>query len=76
VTRIACPAVAFKAEAIVAPTKLLPTSGRGAHTGKVSDLAYHNSLMVQIWSMLASGTSAGCACAAAGCRPSRQPRPG
>ncbi len=53
-TRIACPAVAFKAEAIVAPTKLLPYLGTGAHTGKVSDLAYHNSLMVQVWSMLAS----------------------
>ena len=28
--------------------------GPGEHHGKVSDLAYHNSLMVQIWSMLAS----------------------
>ena len=28
--------------------------GQGAHHGKVSDLAYHNSLMVQIWSMLAT----------------------
>ena len=25
------------------------------HAGRVSDLAYHNSLMVQIWSMLAAG---------------------
>jgi amylosucrase len=54
VTRIACPAVAFKAEAIVAPTKLLPYLGTGAYSGKVSDLAYHNSLMVHVWSMLAS----------------------
>ncbi len=54
VTRIACPAVAFKAEAIVAPTKLLAYLGQGEHTGKVSDLAYHNSLMVQVWSMLAA----------------------
>ena len=54
ITRIACPAVAFKAEAIVAPTKLLAYLGAGPHTGKVSDLAYHNSLMVQIWSMLAA----------------------
>ena len=54
ITRIACPAVAFKAEAIVAPTKLLAYLGSGSHTGKVSDLAYHNSLMVQIWSMLAA----------------------
>ena len=54
VTRIACPAVAFKAEAIVAPSKLLAYLGQGRYTGKVSDLAYHNSLMVQVWSMLAS----------------------
>lgn len=53
-TRIACPAVAFKAEAIVAPTKLLAYLGSGRFTGKVSDLAYHNSLMVQTWSMLAA----------------------
>ncbi len=54
VTRIACPAVAFKAEAIVAPSKLLAYLGTGGYTGRVSDLAYHNSLMVQIWSMLAA----------------------
>ncbi len=54
VTRIACPAVAFKAEAIVAPTKLLAYLGTGEFTGRVSDLAYHNSLMVQVWSMLAA----------------------
>jgi hypothetical protein len=28
--------------------------GRGSHAGRVSDLAYHNSLMVQIWSALAA----------------------
>jgi amylosucrase len=54
VTRIACPAVAFKAEAIVAPSKLLAYLGTGGYAGRVSDLAYHNSLMVQIWSMLAA----------------------
>jgi amylosucrase len=54
VARIACPAVAFKAEAIVGPQDLLAYLGEGAHHGKVSDLAYHNSLMVQIWSMLAA----------------------
>ena len=48
------PAVMFKAEAIVAPADLVHYLGRGGHHGKVSDLAYHNSLMVQIWSMLAS----------------------
>ncbi|WP_411282827.1 alpha-amylase family protein [Lapillicoccus sp.] len=53
--RIACPGVAFKAEAIVAPPDLVPYLGTGRHHGKVSDLAYHNSLMVQIWSMLATG---------------------
>ncbi|MEO9152706.1 MAG: alpha-amylase family protein [Lapillicoccus sp.] len=53
--RIACPATAFKAEAIVGPTDLVPYLGTGKHHGKVSDLAYHNSLMVQIWSMLATG---------------------
>ena len=54
VARIACPAVLFKAEAIVAPQDLVHYLGQGAHHGKVSDIAYHNSLMVQIWSMLAS----------------------
>ena len=53
-TRIACPAVDLKAEAIVAPTELLQYLGQGRYTGKVSDLAYHNSLMVQVWSMLAT----------------------
>lgn len=55
VVKIACPAVAFKAEAIVAPADLVPYLGTGRHTGKVSDLAYHNSLMVQVWSSLATG---------------------
>ncbi len=55
VARIACPALAFKAEAIVAPADLVQYLGQGKHHGKVSDIAYHNSLMVQIWSMLAAG---------------------
>jgi amylosucrase len=55
VARIAAPAVLFKAEAIVGPGDLPAYLGTGAHAGKVSDLAYHNSLMVQVWSMLASG---------------------
>ena len=54
ITRIAAPAIDLKAEAIVAPTELLQYLGQGKYTGKVSDLAYHNSLMVQIWSMLAA----------------------
>ena len=54
VARIACPGVVFKAEAIVGPQDLVAYLGQGIHHGKVSDLAYHNGLMVQIWSMLAS----------------------
>jgi amylosucrase len=54
VTRIACPATIFKAEAIVSPSRLVHYLGQGAHHGKVSELAYHNTLMVQIWSMLAA----------------------
>ena len=54
VTRIAAPAVAFKAEAIVGPRDLVQYLGSGMHAGRVSDLAYHNSLMVQTWSMLAA----------------------
>ncbi len=54
VARVAAPAVIFKAEAIVGPTDLVPYLGVGKHTGKVSDLAYQNSLMVQIWSALAT----------------------
>ncbi|WP_380167554.1 alpha-amylase family protein [Jannaschia sp. R86511] len=52
--RVAAPAVVLKAEAIVGPRDLVPYLGTGRHHGKVSDLAYHNSLMVQVWSMLAS----------------------
>src|SRR6476660_745291 len=55
--RIACPALAFKAEAIVGPRDLVQYLGQGPHAGRVSDLAYHNSLMVQVWSMLATGSS-------------------
>jgi amylosucrase len=54
VARIVAPATAFKAEAIVAPSKLVAYLGQGRWTGKVSELAYHNSLMVQIWSALAT----------------------
>src|SRR5690606_3545218 len=57
VSRIAAPAVIFKAEAIVGPNEVVDYLGRGRHRGKVSDLAYHNSLMVQVWSMLATRDS-------------------
>jgi amylosucrase len=53
--RIAAPGVIFKAEAIVAPEDLPAYLGTGRHAGKVCDLAYQNSLMVQLWSALASG---------------------
>lgn len=58
VTRIACPAVLLKAEAIVGPGELVAYLGRGRHTGRVSDLAYHNGLMVQVWSVLAARDTA------------------
>ena len=54
VFRIAAPGVAFKAEAIVAPRDLVPYLGTGRHEGKECDLAYHNVLMVLLWSTLAS----------------------
>ncbi|RYH01874.1 alpha-amylase [Salipiger sp. IMCC34102] len=53
-TRVAAPAVIHKAEAIVGPQDLVPYLGTGRHEGRVSQLAYHNNLMVQFWSSLAS----------------------
>src|SRR4051794_3423653 len=53
--RIAAPAVAFKAEAIVSPRDLVGYLGAGRHEGKECNLAYHNVLMVLGWSALASG---------------------
>lgn len=54
VARIAAPAVVFKAEAIVGPAQLVHYLGTGRNAGRVSDLAYHNTLMVQLWSTLAT----------------------
>ena len=54
VARIAAPALIFKAEAIVGPADLAPYLGVGKHAGKVSDMAYQISLMVQSWSALAA----------------------
>lgn len=51
---ILAPSMIFKAEAIVGPADVGAFLGEGKHAGKVSDLAYHNSLMVQIWSAIAS----------------------
>jgi amylosucrase len=55
VMRIAAPGVAFKAEAIVSPRDLVAYLGTGRHEGKECDLAYHNVLMVLLWSSLATG---------------------
>lgn len=52
--RVAAPAVIFKAEAIVGPDDLAAYLGLGPHLGRVSDMAYHNTLMVQFWSALAT----------------------
>lgn len=52
--RITCPALIHLEEAIVAPAEMLPYLGRGRHDGREGNLAYHNSLMVQYWSALAT----------------------
>jgi len=52
--RILAPALIFKAEAIVGPAQVGAYLGEGDRAGKLSDLAYHNSLMVQIWSSIAA----------------------
>ena len=52
--RIVVPAVVFKAEAIVSPVDLAAYPGVGRHHGHISDLAYHNSLMVRFWSAVAT----------------------
>ncbi len=53
-SRIVTTAVIHLAEAIVAPAEMLPYLGRGKHDGREGNLAYHNSLMVQFWSALAT----------------------
>ena len=54
VARIVAPAVLIKAEAIVPPDDLIHYLGREQHYGMVADSAYHNTLMVQLWSSLAA----------------------
>ena len=51
---IVAPSVVHKAEAIVGPDDLVHYLGTGKRYGKVSNIAYHNTLMVQYWSALAS----------------------
>ena len=53
-SRISAAAVVHKAEAIIAPHELITYLGVHAHYGRESDLAYHNALMVHLWSSLAS----------------------
>lgn len=52
-SRMAAPGLILKAEAIVPPDKLIHYLGRGRATNKECELAYHNQLMVLMWSALA-----------------------
>jgi amylosucrase len=52
-SRIAAPGLLLKAEAIVSPPQLVPYLGRGLATNKECEIAYHNVLMVMLWSSLA-----------------------
>ncbi|MEX5719980.1 alpha-amylase family protein [Geodermatophilus maliterrae] len=54
-TRLAAPGVVFKAEAIVAPDDLVAYLGAHERFRPECELAYHNSLMVLLWSSLATG---------------------
>lgn len=51
---MAAPAVAFKAEAIVPPEQLVQYLGGHEVPRHECDIAYHNQLMVMLWSSLAS----------------------
>jgi amylosucrase len=55
---IAAPGTLLLAEAIVAPADLLPYLGVHRNQRPECHLAYHNQLMVNIWSALASGDAA------------------
>jgi amylosucrase len=52
---MAAPATLLKAEAIVAPSDLLPYLGAHRVQRDECQLAYHNQLMVMLWSSLATG---------------------
>ena len=52
--QVAAPGVVFKAEAIVAPEELVQYLGAHDRYRPECDLAYHNQLMVQLWSSLAA----------------------
>ncbi|HEX8628172.1 MAG TPA: alpha-amylase family protein [Catenuloplanes sp.] len=53
-TKLAAPAVLFKAEAIVSPDDLVPYLGGHDRYRPECELAYHNQLMVMLWSSLAT----------------------
>jgi amylosucrase len=53
-TRLAAPGVIFKAEAIVAPDDLVPYLGGHDRYRPECELAYHNQLMVMLWSSVAT----------------------
>ena len=57
-SRIVAPGVVLLAEAIVAPDDLVGYLGQGEGSGKECELAYHNVLMVSIWSALAEQNAA------------------
>ncbi len=52
-TRVVAPGTILLAEAIVSPEDLVGYLGQGEGTGKECELAYHNVLMVSLWSALA-----------------------
>jgi amylosucrase len=52
-SRIAAPGLLLKAEAIVSPPQLIPYLGQGLAANKECEIAYHNVLMVMLWSSLA-----------------------
>jgi amylosucrase len=56
ITRLTCPGVLLKAEAIVPIDDTMRYLGVGDATGAECDLAYHHFLMVLLWSALAEGT--------------------
>jgi amylosucrase len=55
--KLAAPAAIFKAEAIVAPEYLVPYLGGHDRYRPECELAYHNQLMVMLWSSLAERES-------------------
>jgi amylosucrase len=52
--QLAAPGTVFKAEAIVSPEDLVPYLGGHARYRPECELAYHNQLMVMLWSSLAT----------------------